>query len=217
MKIFDDHGTQVGELKERVTQAIDQLVSKPVAKEPAHTTCEKKDIIERLSSYHSMPKGKIQEDLHDAICEIEMLRSYAKPELPEWVTTHPNGISIGREHDGILKKPLGICAQCGKPVSLGRDGSCNNGHEICFSCWEKAGHNCPVCLLKKPKQTVRTLEQYLREAIGKNIIDFAVRAQRTEDDRIVFYIHPLDCSGETADFEVHGNNLEHNRDIKEIK
>jgi len=64
---------------------------------------------------------------------------------------------------------------------------------------------------------IHTLETYLRTAIMKNIIDFAVRAQRTEDDRIVFYIHPLEVSGETADFEVHGNVLEHNKDIKEIK
>jgi|GEM_PF-1995180 len=44
------------------------------------------------------------------------------------------------------RAPTGICQQCGKPVSLGKDGSCNNGHELCFDCWEKAGHNCPVCL-----------------------------------------------------------------------
>ena len=47
-------------------------------------------------------------------------------------------------------KPLGVCARCGKPVSLGRDGCCNNGHEICFGCWEKAGHNCPVCSARYP-------------------------------------------------------------------
>jgi hypothetical protein len=41
--------------------------------------------------------------------------------------------------------PTGTCKQCGKPVKLGKDGCCNNGHELCFACWEKAGHNCPVC------------------------------------------------------------------------
>jgi len=59
----------------------------------------------------------------------------------------------------------------------------------------------------------KTLEDYFRNGIDKNIIDFAVRAERTDEDRIVFYIHPLNQDGETADFEINGNELEHNRDI----
>ncbi len=44
--------------------------------------------------------------------------------------------------------PTGVCKQCGKPVVLGKDGCCNNGHELCADCWNKAGKNCPVCLAR---------------------------------------------------------------------
>ena len=84
----------------------------------------------------------------------------------------------------------------------------------CNSCCDDSGIRTQYTPAPQPAPS---LEKYLRETIRKNIIDFAVRANRTEDDRIVFYIHPSDCSGETADFEVFGNVLEHNKDIKEIK
>ena len=60
---------------------------------------------------------------------------------------------------------------------------------------------------------MQTLEDYLREAMQENHIDFHVRSTITGDGRVTFYIHPSDGDGETADFEVEGNELEHNRDI----
>lgn len=50
--------------------------------------------------------------------------------------------------DLLVGSLQGKCRQCGKPVSLGKDGCCNNGHEICYDCWNMADHNCPVCLLR---------------------------------------------------------------------
>ena len=58
-----------------------------------------------------------------------------------------------------------------------------------------------------------TLEDYLRNHVSKNKIDFNVRATITEDNRVTFYIHPAHPGGITADFEVDGNKLAHNRDI----
>lgn len=59
----------------------------------------------------------------------------------------------------------------------------------------------------------RTLESYLREALTTGVIDFQLRASTAGDGRVVIYIHPDGKDGETADFEVAGNRLAHNRDI----
>ena len=69
-----------------------------------------------------------------------------------------------------------------------------------------------------PKRKImdKTLESFFRDNIVKNVIDFTLRASITEDNRVVFYIHPLDVSGDTVDFEVDDNILSHNRDIKTI-
>ena len=113
-------------------------------------------------------------------------------------------------YDKAEKEPAHrSCVGCEKQQPLGTPLTC------WYSCVTEPGIRRNWIPAKAPAPNL--LEEYFREAIRKNIIDFAVRAQRTEDDRIVFYIHPLDCSGETADFEVHGNVLEHNRDIKETK
>jgi len=58
-----------------------------------------------------------------------------------------------------------------------------------------------------------TLEMYFRRAVATGLIDFAIRAECKEDGRVVFYIHPANASGETADFEVNENRVQHNRDI----
>jgi hypothetical protein len=40
----------------------------------------------------------------------------------------------------------GKCVKCGKDIKFGIDGSCKNcGAEVCWTCWEKAGHECPEC------------------------------------------------------------------------
>jgi len=57
------------------------------------------------------------------------------------------------------------------------------------------------------------LEAYLRRNVEKNTIDFSLRASIAADGRVVFYIHPACESGETADFEVVGTMIRHNRDI----
>lgn len=59
----------------------------------------------------------------------------------------------------------------------------------------------------------RTLENYLRDALITGVIDFQLRASIAGDGRVVFYVHPDGKDGETADFEVDGNTLAHNRDI----
>ena len=59
----------------------------------------------------------------------------------------------------------------------------------------------------------QTLENYLRGILLRGIIDFQERARVENDNRVTFYIHPDSVSGETADFEVCGNTLAHNRDI----
>jgi len=60
-----------------------------------------------------------------------------------------------------------------------------------------------------------TLETYLRNSVEHaRIIDFRLRAAIAPDGRVIFYVHPDGLDGETADFEVVGNQLEHNRDIE---
>jgi hypothetical protein len=51
------------------------------------------------------------------------------------------------------------------------------------------------------------LEAFLRAGIARNVIDFAIRAQKNSDGRISFYIHPARESGDTADFVVRENDL----------
>ena len=61
-----------------------------------------------------------------------------------------------------------------------------------------------------------SLEQYLRNGVEfGGVADYALRAQVASDGRVVFYIHPNGVDGDTADFEVMGNVLSHNRDIVE--
>ncbi len=49
-----------------------------------------------------------------------------------------------------------------------------------------------------------TFEDYLN---SQGVIDFSLRAQRGMDGLIRFYIHPANCSGDTADFLVFDNSL----------
>lgn len=59
-----------------------------------------------------------------------------------------------------------------------------------------------------------SLEQYLRNGIEcAGIIDYQLRASIAYDGRVVFYIHPDSKDGDTADFEVCGNQLKRNRDV----
>jgi hypothetical protein len=51
-----------------------------------------------------------------------------------------------------------------------------------------------------------TLEEYIKNQIDKGIIDFSVRFV-TREDKVGFYIHPSNQSGDTADFGVRGNVL----------
>ena len=38
------------------------------------------------------------------------------------------------------------CEVCGKELKLGKDGACKNcGAHLCFECWEKNAHECPIC------------------------------------------------------------------------
>lgn len=53
----------------------------------------------------------------------------------------------------------------------------------------------------------KTLQQYLEENLDLGNIDFAIRAQRNGEDEIVFYIHPTNVNGETADFKVNENTV----------
>lgn len=53
----------------------------------------------------------------------------------------------------------------------------------------------------------KTLEDYLRENINNNIIDFSIRASINGFNQITFYIHPDSKSGQTIDFDVFKNNL----------
>lgn len=40
-----------------------------------------------------------------------------------------------------------------------------------------------------------------------NVIDHSIRARITESGDVVFYIHPMNTSGDTLDFYVQGNEL----------
>lgn len=51
-----------------------------------------------------------------------------------------------------------------------------------------------------------TLEQFFRNHFGK-AIDFRLRIEYTLENKIQFYIHPMDVDGQTLTFEVEGNTL----------
>jgi hypothetical protein len=48
-----------------------------------------------------------------------------------------------------------------------------------------------------------TLEQYLREALDRQVDIHMMRAQKHDDGAVTFYIHPAFEDGDTRDFEVH--------------
>jgi len=52
-----------------------------------------------------------------------------------------------------------------------------------------------------------TIENYLRENVENNVIDFSIRASII-NGKIHFYIHPACVSGDTVDFDVNKNCLE---------
>jgi len=58
----------------------------------------------------------------------------------------------------------------------------------------------------------KTLEDYFRSQFvtydGKTfpVIDHALRVEFTNDG-VRFYIHPANCSGDTCNYELHGNVL----------
>ena len=59
-----------------------------------------------------------------------------------------------------------------------------------------------------------TFERYLRNGIElAGIIDYQIRATIANDGRVTCYIHPDSRDGDTADFEVNGNQLSRNRDV----
>jgi hypothetical protein len=45
-----------------------------------------------------------------------------------------------------------------------------------------------------------SLGEYLKANIEAGVIDFAIRAQKTTEDSVEFYIHPAHVSGETRDY-----------------
>ena len=51
----------------------------------------------------------------------------------------------------------------------------------------------------------KTLHQYLKENLEKNVIDHSIRAKLEADGAVTFYIHPNGHDGDTLDFEVSRN------------
>lgn len=54
---------------------------------------------------------------------------------------------------------------------------------------------------------MKTLETYLKENYGRNVIDHAIRAEIAPDGTVSFYIHPHGHDGDTLDFYVSKNVL----------
>lgn len=52
-----------------------------------------------------------------------------------------------------------------------------------------------------------TLEQYLGAAIDRGQIDHVLRASRSLNGKVTFYVRPLNGDGETLDFVVRGNGM----------
>ena len=61
-----------------------------------------------------------------------------------------------------------------------------------------------------------TFQDLLGSYASRGVVDWSLRASIAPDGRVVFYIHPATVDGTTADYEVDGNVLAHNRDIGEI-
>lgn len=55
--------------------------------------------------------------------------------------------------------------------------------------------------------TTKTLEQYLIDAAAAGQIDHTLRATTDLSGNVIFYIHPQNASGETADYLVVGNGV----------
>jgi hypothetical protein len=245
MKIYDEHGAQVGELErpepveqdgvwyeavayrkplpgenvydleevhllkscsDRCREWVMRLIPTPTAEQLKAIGMKKRD------------DRPVEVKLNDMVWNGDGSYGNAMLGSCRWVLVPAEKVKIpvtinpteDKFYDKAEKEPAHrSCVGCEKQQPLGTPLTC------WYSCVTEPGIRRNWIPAKAPAPNL--LEEYFREAIRKNIIDFAVRAQRTEDDRIVFYIHPLDCSGETADFEVHGNVLEHNRDIKETK
>lgn len=54
---------------------------------------------------------------------------------------------------------------------------------------------------------MKTLEQYLRDAINAGSIDHALRCEVRPNGDVKFYIHPHGKDGDTIDYVVEGNSL----------
>lgn len=53
----------------------------------------------------------------------------------------------------------------------------------------------------------QTLEEYLQENYGRNVIDHSIRCYYDKEGKVCFYIHPSGVDGNTLDFKVNGNEL----------
>jgi hypothetical protein len=53
----------------------------------------------------------------------------------------------------------------------------------------------------------KSFEQYLNDAYDDQVVDFRMRVQIREDGHPVFYIHPLNTGGVTADFVAVRDNV----------
>ena len=63
----------------------------------------------------------------------------------------------------------------------------------------------------------KTLGEYLRADLARNICDYTLRARIAADGRLTFYIHPQDVDGDTQDYEVNENTLAHDRDVQFVQ
>lgn len=52
-----------------------------------------------------------------------------------------------------------------------------------------------------------TLREYLVSNLARAVIDHRMRAQRDDEGRVSFYIHPMGCDGDTPTYRVDGNQL----------
>ena len=54
------------------------------------------------------------------------------------------------------------CANCGRRLEFGKDGVCDNGHELCWECMRDNNHKCPICFsgpAATPSTSASTLGQ----------------------------------------------------------
>lgn len=54
---------------------------------------------------------------------------------------------------------------------------------------------------------MKTLEDYMKENLDRDVIDHAVRCIKGPNGEIDFYIHPAGVDGDTLDFTANGNTL----------